>query len=96
VKNCQSSQKEKFYSYASYCWNGIFGTIGSDKRLVSRKTNIICEVEKTTFKLQERALALFQEMGMRIRYMDPKSHDKHTGMSRICLTSVLYVRENSN
>jgi prephenate dehydrogenase len=33
----QSSQKEKFYSYASYCWNGIFGTIGSDKRLVSRK-----------------------------------------------------------
>jgi prephenate dehydrogenase len=27
--------------------------------------------------MQERALALFQEMGMRIRYMDPKSHDKH-------------------
>ena len=41
------------------------------------KTNIICEVEKTTFKLQEKALKLFTDIGMRIRYMDPVSHDKH-------------------
>jgi len=41
------------------------------------KTNIICEVEKTTFKLQEKALQLFKDIGMRIRYMDPVSHDKH-------------------
>jgi len=38
---------------------------------------IICEVEKTAFKLQERALALIQEMGMRIRYMNPEAHDRH-------------------
>lgn len=41
------------------------------------KTNIICEVEKTTFKLQEKALKLFTAIGMRIRYMDPVAHDKH-------------------
>jgi prephenate dehydrogenase len=41
------------------------------------KTNIICEVEKTTFKLQEKALQIFTDIGMRIRYMDPVSHDKH-------------------
>lgn len=41
------------------------------------KTNIICEVEKTSFKLQEKALDLFRSLGMRIRYMDPVSHDKH-------------------
>jgi len=41
------------------------------------KTNIICEVEKTTFKLQEKALDLFKSMGMRIRYMNPDAHDKH-------------------
>jgi len=45
--------------------------------LFQDKTNIICEVEKTTFKLQERALELFKKLGMRIRYMEPKSHDKH-------------------
>ena len=47
------------------------------RNLFSDKTNIICEVEKTAFKLQERALEVFKAMGMRIRYMDPKSHDKH-------------------
>lgn len=45
--------------------------------LYQGKTNIICEVEKTAFKLQERALELFQKMGMRIRYMNPEAHDKH-------------------
>jgi prephenate dehydrogenase len=45
--------------------------------LFQGKTNIICEVEKTTFKLQEKAVQLFTAMGMRIRYMDPISHDKH-------------------
>ncbi len=41
------------------------------------KTNIICEVEKTAFKLQEKAMEIFSRLGMRIRYMDPASHDKH-------------------
>ncbi|HKL34815.1 MAG TPA: prephenate dehydrogenase [Salegentibacter sp.] len=45
--------------------------------LYRNKTNIICEVEKTAFKLQERALDIFQKLGMRIRYMDPVSHDRH-------------------
>ena len=45
--------------------------------LFEDKANIICEVEKTAFKLQEKALDLFRKLGMRIRYMDPKSHDKH-------------------
>lgn len=47
------------------------------KGLFEGKTNIICEVEKTTFKLQEQGMDLFKKLGMRIRYMDPKSHDKH-------------------
>ena len=53
------------------------GPSAAIKGLFEGKTNIICEVEKTTFKLQEKALDLFKNIGMRIRYMDPKSHDKH-------------------
>jgi prephenate dehydrogenase len=45
--------------------------------LFKNKTNIICEVEKTAFKLQETALEIFAKLGMRIRYMDAVSHDKH-------------------
>ncbi len=45
--------------------------------LYFEKTNIICEVERTAFKLQERALDFFRALGMRIRYMDPQAHDRH-------------------
>lgn len=45
--------------------------------LFQNKTNIICEVEKTAFKLQQKAIDLFVNIGMRIRYMNPESHDKH-------------------
>ena len=53
------------------------GPSAAIKGLFEGKTNIICEVERTTFKLQEKALEMFKAIGMRIRYMDPKSHDKH-------------------
>jgi prephenate dehydrogenase len=47
------------------------------KNLFEDKVNIICEIEKTAYKKQERALELFRNLKMRIRYMEPKSHDKH-------------------
>lgn len=45
--------------------------------LFDGKVNIICEVEETAFAIQERALDLFRELGMRIRYMNPEAHDRH-------------------
>ena len=53
------------------------GPTAAIENLYVGKTNIICEVEKTAFKLQEKALEIFSKIGMRIRYMDPISHDKH-------------------
>ncbi|MFT4575298.1 MAG: prephenate dehydrogenase [Polaribacter sp.] len=53
------------------------GPTAAHNGLFHQKTNIICEVEKTAFKLQEKALDIFEKLGMRIRYMDAKSHDKH-------------------
>ncbi len=53
------------------------GPTAAIEGLFKGKTNIVCEVEKTTFKLQEKALKLFTDIGMRIRYMNPKEHDRH-------------------
>lgn len=53
------------------------GPSAAIEHLFNGKTNIICEVEKTAFKLQERALAVMADLGMRIRYMNPEAHDKH-------------------
>ena len=53
------------------------GPSAAIQNLFKDKTNIICEIEKTTYKLQEIGLDLFKKLGMRIRYMDPKAHDTH-------------------
>lgn len=71
------SKRRNFIATHPIAGTEFSGPSAATKGLFQGKTNIICEVEKTTFKLQERALDLFKAMGMRIRYMDPKSHDKH-------------------
>jgi len=47
------------------------------KGLFKNKTMIVCEVEKTAFKLQEKAKEIFDLLGMRVRYMTPLTHDRH-------------------
>lgn len=53
------------------------GPTAAINNLFKNKTNIICEVGKTAFRLQEKALDIFQKLGMHIRYMDPAAHDRH-------------------
>jgi len=47
------------------------------RNLFKKKTMIVCEVEKTAFKLQEMAKELFDVLGVRVRYMTPAAHDRH-------------------
>ena len=75
VKN--HSKRRNFLATHPIAGTEFSGPTAAIKNLYRGKTNIICEVEKTAFKLQERALAIFSKIGMRIRYMDAKSHDKH-------------------
>ncbi|NJB70830.1 prephenate dehydrogenase [Saonia flava] len=46
-------------------------------KLFDRKANIICEVDKTNEDIHKKALDIFKQLGMRIRYMNPEAHDKH-------------------
>lgn len=45
--------------------------------LFQNKTNIICEEDKTDEKLKDKVLNFFIAIGMKLRYMNPESHDKH-------------------
>jgi len=53
------------------------GPSAAIKGLFENKTNIICEVEKTLPALGEKVLSLFKTMGMHLRFMPAKDHDKH-------------------
>jgi len=70
------SNRRNFMACHPIAGTEFSGPKAAVKGLFEGKTNIICEVEKTTFKLQEKGMDLFRKLGMRIRYMNPKSHDK--------------------
>jgi prephenate dehydrogenase len=53
------------------------GPKAAHKGLYIGKTNILCEFEKTDYKLREFALEIFDNLNMKIIYMDPKPHDVH-------------------
>lgn len=71
------SKRRHFIAAHPIAGTEFSGPEAAIKDLFLERTNIICEVEKTAFGFQEKALELFKEIGMRIRYMDPVSHDKH-------------------
>ena len=53
------------------------GPSAAIENLFDSKTIIVCEIEKTAYKKQQFAFDFFRNLNMRIRYMEPKSHDKH-------------------
>lgn len=71
------SKRRNFLAAHPIAGTEFSGPKAAIRDLYRNKANIICEVEKTAFKLQEKALKLFSDMGMRIRYMNPEAHDKH-------------------
>lgn len=73
----QHKNRRNFLAAHPIAGTEFSGPKAAVKGLFQDKTNIICEVEETAFKLQEKALAFFKDLGMRIRYMNPQAHDKH-------------------
>ncbi len=71
------SKRRNFLAAHPIAGTEFSGPEAAVTNLYQNKTLIICEVEKTAFKLQEKAFEIFRELGMRIRYMDTRAHDKH-------------------
>lgn len=45
--------------------------------LFDDKVNIICEADKTDWKILDKAISLFKKLNMRIKMMHPEEHDRH-------------------
>jgi prephenate dehydrogenase len=45
--------------------------------LFDNKVNIVCEADKTDWKILDNALSLFKKLNMRIKMMNPVEHDRH-------------------
>jgi prephenate dehydrogenase len=71
------SNRSNFLATHPIAGTEFSGPKAAVENLFKGKTMIVCEIEKTSYKKQEKALELFRNLKMRIRYMEPKSHDKH-------------------
>jgi prephenate dehydrogenase len=45
--------------------------------LFDEKVNIICETEKSDWKVLDKAISIFKILNMRIKMMNPVEHDRH-------------------
>lgn len=45
--------------------------------LFDEKVTIICEADKTDWKILDKALDIFKKLNMRIKMMNPTEHDRH-------------------
>ena len=45
--------------------------------LFDDKVNIICEPDKTNWKILDKAISIFKVLNMRIKMMNPVEHDRH-------------------
>jgi len=46
-------------------------------KLFDEKVNIICETDKSDWKVLDKAISLFKMLNMRIKMMNPVEHDRH-------------------
>jgi prephenate dehydrogenase len=53
------------------------GPLAAVRGLFAGKKNIICESEKTSGFYLDRAVRMFEDMGMHTVYMSPDEHDRH-------------------
>ena len=53
------------------------GPTAAHEGLFKNKTNIICDIEKTDAQCSKEVISIFESIGMRIRHMNAKDHDKH-------------------
>jgi len=71
------SNRSNFLATHPIAGTEFSGPQAAIENLFDSKTMIVCEIEKTSYKQQEKAFELFKKLKMRIRFMEPKSHDKH-------------------
>jgi prephenate dehydrogenase len=83
VKNeiCKAIQKhpnrKNFVAAHPLAGTEFSGPEAAILNLFDEKVNILCEPEKSDWKLLDKALSLFKKLNMRIKMMNPEEHDRH-------------------
>lgn len=77
VKNIPSEIRENFVAAHPMCGSEKFGPKAAMDNLYEGKTVVLCDLEDNKQLHKYRAIRVFQEIGMRLVFMNSKDHDVH-------------------
>ncbi len=77
VKNIPIRIKKNFVAAHPMCGSEKFGPKASMDNLYEGKTVVLCDLENNTELHKNRAIKVFQDIGMRLVFMDSHNHDVH-------------------
>lgn len=77
VKNIPSSIRKNFVAAHPMTGTEKFGPKASMDGLYEGKAVVLCDLEENSDLHKDRAIKIFQEIGMRLIYMNSKEHDVH-------------------
>ncbi len=72
-----------------------FGPTASIKDLYKNKVIVLCDLEDSGEKQKERAIHIFQSIGMNIVFMNGKEHDRHAAFISHMPHAISYALANS-
>ena len=77
VENIPSKIRKNFIAAHPMCGSEKFGPKASMDNLYEGKTVVLCDLEDNDELHKQRAVKVFQEIGMRIIFMNSHEHDIH-------------------
>ncbi len=77
VKNIPDTIRDNFVAAHPMCGSEKFGPTASMDNLYEGKTVVLCDLEENSDIHKNRAIKVFQEIGMRLVFMNSKAHDVH-------------------
>ena len=77
VKNIPNEIRKNFVAAHPMCGSEKFGPKAAMDNLYEGKTVVLCDLEDNEKLHEQRAIKVFQDIGMRLVFMDSKNHDIH-------------------
>lgn len=77
VNNIPSEIRKNFVAAHPMCGSEKFGPKAAMDNLYEGKTVVLCDLEDNDELHKQRAIKVFQDIGMRLVFMDSKNHDIH-------------------
>jgi len=71
------SKRKNFVAAHPLAGTEFSGPEAAILNLFDEKVNILCETDKTDWKILDKAFSLFKKLNMRIKMMSPEEHDRH-------------------